>query len=119
MLPREGHTYRVMPVLRRLLKMDDVCYPKILTNPERAALTAAIDALQRQGESVAIVIPNNVGIELAWINPPSAGRPPPGTKLYALPPQPPIPSPFAICPKCRDEYAYCECPQPPTWEQTS
>ena len=35
--------------------------------------------------AVAVVIPNAVGVEIAWINPPSAGRPPVGTRLYTHP----------------------------------
>lgn len=41
--------------------------------------------LMGQGEAVAEVIENVVGVEIAWSHPPSHGRPPVGTKLYTHP----------------------------------
>jgi hypothetical protein len=52
--------------------------------PRSIAYNAASPQVQG-GEAVAEVIENRVGIEIAWSKPPSAGRPPPGTKLYASP----------------------------------
>jgi hypothetical protein len=49
------------------------------------ALAAAPDGAQ----AVAVVVPNAVGVEIVWADPPSHGRPPPGTKLYTAPPSQP------------------------------
>lgn len=44
----------------------------------------AIAALQA-ATPVAEVIHNFVGVDIAWCDPPSSGRPPAGTKLFTLP----------------------------------
>lgn len=59
------------------------------------------------GEAVAVVIDDRIGVELAWAKPPSAGRPPVGTKLYTAPPAVSVPL-CVCCGKPADGETACE-----------
>lgn len=45
----------------------------------------SIIAALQAAEPMAEVIHNFVGVDIAWCDPPSSGRPPAGTKLFTLP----------------------------------
>ena len=80
MTPRDA-----LEVVRQQLETLRNLVPDIeadsLADSALAVLSAIVD---RAGEPVAIVIPNVIGVDLAWLHPPSSGRPPVGTRLYTL-----------------------------------
>lgn len=71
---------RLTKLLDERVELDRASRP---VTSESSALTSES---RPAGEAVAIVIENRIGVELAWTKPPSAGRPPVGTKLYTAPP---------------------------------
>lgn len=66
---------------------------------QRIELDHIAARLAQKGEPVAVVVENTIGVEIVWVNPPPAIRPPVGTKLYTAPQPPALPDGWQLVPK--------------------